>query len=401
MHTLRHVTQVMSIAILALATSPAVAATAFVTNNADADTGSFREAVEAANMNPSVNSIRFRGNVGTIELQETVVYTGAQALSIDGRGTEVGSAAPQSFDLFVADGGGDLTIRNLAFRDGSNGITVDVPGDATGKLSVSLFEVTVQNNSRYGLLIEDQIDDSAASIWLDVLFSRFLNNGLETGGADLDGVRVNEGGDGDIVANVHHSAFNGNGADGFELDEDDAGDVTLKALHSSFDDNGANPVDTDDGLDIDEDADGSIWVQVAHSTFNGHTDDGIGLDETGNGDIHLSLVQVETSDNGDSGVSADEGGDGDFEIKLVQVLADDNGEEGLNLSEVDGGDFDGSAVGSSFSCNGPVSICHGAVGIAVEQLDDGSGVLRLVNVVLEGNGVPFDLNEVDVTGPGF
>lgn len=395
MHTLRHVTHVVSIAIFALTTSPAVAATAFVTNNADDGTGSFRAAVKTANTNASVNSIRFRGNVGTIALGDAVVYTGTQALSIDGRGSEVSSITTGSFDLFAATGGGDLTFRNIAFSNGgANGISVDVPAAATGKLSVSLFEVTVANNARYGLLIEDQIDDSPASIWLDVIFSRFLDNGLAAGIDDLDGVRVNEGGDGDIVANVHHSDFNGNGADGFELDEDDTGDVSLKALHSSFDDNGQNPADTDDGMDIDEDADGSIWVQVAHSTFSGHTDDGIGLDETGSGGIHLSLVQVETSDNGDSGISADEGDDGDFEMKLVQVRADDNGEEGVNLSEVGSGNFDGSAVGSSFSGNNDV-------GIAIEQLNDGTGVLRLVNVVLEDNGVDFDLDGVEVTGPGF
>ena len=399
MHIVKHLMPAGSIAVLVLAATPAMAATVFVTNNGDdvldPPAGSFRAAVEAASMDASVTSIRFRGDLGTIELQDTVIYSGPQSLSIDGRGTEVSSIATGNFDLFEANGGADLTFRNLAFSNGGgNGITVEVPGNAEGNLSVSLFDVTVESNSRYGLLIEDQVDDSSASIWLDVLFSRFLGNGLEIGIGDLDGVRVNEGGDGDIVASVHHSEFNGNGADGFELDEDDAGDVTLKALHSSFDENGQNPADTDDGMDIDEDADGSIWVQVAHSTFNGHTDDGIGLDETGNGDIHLSLVQVETSDNGDSGVSADEGDAGNFEIKLVQVLADGNDEEGLNLSEVGGGDFVGSAVGSSFSGNGEV-------GIAVEQLDDGSGVLRLVNVVLEGNGVAIELNGVDVTGPGF
>ena len=84
---------VMIAAVVGLLAAPATAATALVSNTADAGAGSFRAAVEAANSDPAITSIRFRRDLGTIELQSTVTYTGTQALTIDGRGTEIASAA--------------------------------------------------------------------------------------------------------------------------------------------------------------------------------------------------------------------------------------------------------------------------------------------------------------------
>ena len=354
----------------------------------------------------SITSILFRRDLGTIELRRPVIYSGPQALSIDGRGTEIGSAAPQTFDLFIADGGGDLTLRDLTFKKGDNGVLVEIPFDADGLVSVALFDVAVIDNLRFGLSIDE--DDPtlgepfAASISLVVASSHFARNGrLETDDedeGDVDAVRVNERGDGDITAAVINSAFIDNGADGFELDEEGLGDATMTALHSSFDGNGTHRPGGDDGLDIDEDdvededeSDGSIWLNVVGSTFNGNTDDGIGLDEAVGGDLQITLVQVEASGNTDSGISADEGAAGNYEVKFVLVTADENDDKGADMTEAGDGDFDGRAVTSSFSFNADD-------GIAVEQLDAGSGVLRLVNVILEGNGnePPIDADGVDV-----
>lgn len=385
---------VVCFAAVGLMTAPATAATVFVSNNANDGTGSFRAAVAAATANPSITSILFRRDLGTIELESTVMYSGEQDLSIHGRDTDIGSAAPQTFDLFIADGGGDLTLRALTFQDGANGVVVEVPGDADGQISVSLFDVTVVDNLLFGLLIEEddpsEDDAFAASISLVVLASHFEGNGLVT--ADVDAVRVNERGDGDITAAVINSQFINNGADGFELDEEGLGDATLTALHSVFDDNGLTRTGGDDGLDIDESDDGSIWLNVVGSTFNGSTDDGIGLDEEGSGDLHIRLVQVEASGNTDSGISADEGDEGDYEVQFVHVTADENDDKGADMTEAGDGDFDGRAATSSFSLN----VDHG---IAVEQLDTGSGVLRLVNVTIEDNGngaIDADPDEVEV-----
>jgi hypothetical protein len=409
MHTLKHVTSAGSIAVLVLATAPAIAATASVTNDNNSGAGSFRAAVRVANANPSINLIRFRGNLGTINLESTATYTGGQDLAIHGSGTEISSAVPQTFDLFVASGGGNLTLKDITFQDGDSGVVVEVPGDAEGEISVSLLGVTITDNLRFGLEIDENDpapgEPFAASIGLSVAFSRFARNGLldtdDEDEGDVDAVRVNERGDGDITATVIHSTFTDNGADGFELDEEGLGDATMTALHSSFDDNGTHRVGGDDGLDIDESEDGGIWLNVVGSTFNGSTDDGIGLDEsddeTGTGDLHLTLVNVEASSNTDSGISVDEGGPGNFEAKFVLVSAEENDDKGADMTEADDGNFDGRAVNSSFSLNADD-------GIAVEQVAPGVGALLLVNVALDDNGnePPVDADGVTVTqvGPG-
>jgi hypothetical protein len=399
MSTLKAVLHVTSIGVMALAALPAIAATVNVTNNNGTGAGSFRAAVDAANGNSAITSIRFNGNLGTIALETTVVYSGAQPLSIDGRGTDIMAAAAQTIDLFVAEGGGDLTLRNLTFRAGDNGVLVEVPASAEGQVSVALYDVTVVDNLRFGLSIDE--DDPipgepfAASISLVVASSHFARNGLlateDEDEGDVDAVRVNERGDGDITAAVIGSVFFDNGADGFELDEEGLGDTTLTALGSSFDDNGVAREGGDDGLDIDESEDGSIWLNVVDSTFNGSTDDGIGLDESDDGDLHITLVQVEASANEDSGISADEGDSGNYEAKFVLVTADENEDKGADMTEAGAGDFDGRAVTSSFSFNLDD-------GIAVEQLDGGSGALQLIDTTVDGNGSQaIDADGVTVT----
>jgi hypothetical protein len=396
---------VLIAAIAGLLAAPATAATAWVSNTAEAGAGSFRAAVEAANSDPTITSVRFRRDLGTIELQSTVTYAGAQALTIDGRGTVIGSAATQTFDLFVVEGGGDLTLRNLTFREGDNGILIDIPPFAEGQVSIVMLDVIVVDNLRFGLSIDegDQTPEEpfGASISLVISSSRFERNGLldtdDEDEGDVDAVRVNERGDGDITAVVIQSVFVDNGADGFELDEEGPGDATLTALNSSFDRNGATRPTGDDGLDIDESEDGGIWLKVVGSSFNRSTDDGIGLDESGEGDLEISLLQVEASANLDSGISADEADGGDFEIQLVRVTADENEDKGADFSEgnpeIAGsgeGDFDGGIVASSFSDNADD-------GIAVEQLAPGIGVLRLLNIALDGNdGEAVDAEGVEV-----
>jgi hypothetical protein len=395
---------------MGLLAAPATAATVFVSNKADDGSGSLRAAVEAANTNAAITSILFKRDLGKIKLESTVIYRGTQALAIDGRGTDIGSDNPQAFDLFIAEGGGDLTLRNLTFKDGDNGIVVEVPGSAEGPISVSLFDVKVVDNQRFGLTIDEDDPDEdaafAASINLVIVASHFAGNGLLEGvddeEGDVDAVRVNERGEGDITATVLNSEFVDNGADGFELDEEGPGDATMTALNSTFDDNGLTRDGGDDGLDIDESEDGGIWLKVVGSSFNGSTDDGIGLDESGEGDLEISLVQVEASGNTDSGISADEADGGDFKVEFVRVTADKNKDKGADLSEGNPdpeaedsgeGDFDGRIVASSFSGNDDD-------GIAVTQLAPGTGILRLVSVALDGAAVDADPAEVTVIRVG-
>jgi hypothetical protein len=379
---MKHSHVLICAALVGLLTTPASAATRFVTNGADSGPGSFRVAVEQANTNSSITSIIFRGGFD-IALGTTVTYEGAQPLRIDGRGTTIDGGGGL-FDLFLANGGGDLDLRRLAFRNsGWNGILVAIPGDALGDISVSLFDVTISDNALFGLLVDDLTDSSDASISLDISSSRVTGNGRDD--VDLDGVRVDEGGDGDIVASVHRSEFTGNGADGFELDESGVGDVVLFARHSTFDGNGQTPGDTDDGVDIDEADDGDVWFRIVHATFDDNTDDGIDMDEDGEGDMHASLVQVETLGNGDKGVNLGENGPGDFEAKVNVVLIEGNGDVGLRMREFDDGDFFARVVRSAVLGND--------LDIEVEEDGDGAGTLRLQNVsydTFEPDGVTLE-----------
>src|SRR5262245_7570555 len=82
-------------------------ATAFVTNADNAGEGSFRAAIVEANSDPAIKNIEFRPGVGTIALASGVVFSGSQALSIDGKRAVIdGSGAGGT--AFRTTGGGDL-----------------------------------------------------------------------------------------------------------------------------------------------------------------------------------------------------------------------------------------------------------------------------------------------------
>ena len=101
------------------------------------------------------------------------------------------------------------------------------------------------------MLINDQLDPSVpedengdpippgpnpngsdATVEVTVLGSRFSGNGNTEGVSvsDNDGLRVNEGGLGDLKLTVRLSVFEENGADGIEVDERGDGDARVDML---------------------------------------------------------------------------------------------------------------------------------------------------------------------------
>ena len=64
----------------------APAATVFVSNSHDSGPGSFRDAIDKANANHAITRVQFLGRVSTIDLQQTVWFTGPQNLTIAGNG---------------------------------------------------------------------------------------------------------------------------------------------------------------------------------------------------------------------------------------------------------------------------------------------------------------------------
>lgn len=182
-----------------------------VSSNADDGPGSFRAAIDAANADPSVGTIRFAAGLGQIRLSEPVTYSGPQALVIEGEGARlIGRGLPDATSALVADGGGNLTLRRLTVIGApGNRITVKVPDDASGTLVVRLQNVTIRENGLHGILINDQAEyftdpastseeGSPASLLVEVIDSRFERNGFSL--IDSDGLRINEGGEGTLEA---------------------------------------------------------------------------------------------------------------------------------------------------------------------------------------------------------
>ena len=98
----------------------------------------------------------------------------------------------------------------------AEGIVVQVPPTATGTIRVSLVNVDIVNNDGHGVLVNDQEDPStvdgvqpdpdgsAATLDVSVINCRFIHNGYSV--SDRDGLRVNEGGDGDLIITVKYTS---------------------------------------------------------------------------------------------------------------------------------------------------------------------------------------------------
>lgn len=365
----------------------AAAKTVIVTDGSDAGPGTFRAAIEQANVDPKIGKIMIAKDVGTIELSDTVTYTGMQDMSIVGKGTVIQPVAGSEgvFDLFASTSGADLSLTKLTIQDGAKGVFIPVPADADWDISVYVKEVEVQYNTLFGLHIDDQTNNSDASIRLAVLHSTFTGNG--TGDLDFDGIRVDEGGTGSIDARVIGCHIDENGGDGLELDERGSGSVGLEAVGSTFDGNGFfDPEDLDDGIDIDEADDGGLRVRMVGCTVNGNFDQGLDLDEEQGGDVEISLVKVRANGNVREGIKVDEklledeNGDpipgtsaGDLTVSLVLVDASGNaGEEGIALTEEGDGNFFASIRNVTAGWNGKegIDLSEGGIGDLMAQLRD-------------------------------
>ena len=95
--------------------------------------------------------------------------------------------------------------------------------EATGTIHVALSHVDILDNLGHGVLVNDQEDPStvdgvqpnangsAASVRVSVDNCRFVGNGYSV--SDRDGLRVNEGGDGDLIITVNKPVAADNAAD--------------------------------------------------------------------------------------------------------------------------------------------------------------------------------------------
>ncbi len=441
----------VTIATLTMTSSTLLAATAKVTSSGDSGDGTFRAAVEEANSDESISSIQFSPGVGTVALQSSVTYTGGQKLTINGRGVVIEPEAGGIFDLFVGDGGGDIRLEVMTLQNsGGAGVFIDVPDDATGTMAVSLLQVTLADNGLEGLLIDDcdgpDLDTcggSDAGVDLTVSSSTISGNGRSPGVSDVDAIRINERGGGDVSVSIQNSSIDSNGGDGLEVEEGHAGTVHLIARNSTLNDNGdQDPDDLEDGIDIDErgegdvvvnfvnvvvrdcydeaidlneddegdidarfirvqalgakggdgircreDGDGSIVVVATQTSAIGNDDEGIQLEEQGEGDLVVQLQEVASIDNDDHGIQMEESDGGSLGAQLNDLIVDNNNDDGLQMEEADEGDLLAEVADSAITNNDNY-------GIKAEQGDDGIGHLSLTNVDLSNNGD----GELDVDG---
>lgn len=427
--------------------------TVSVTTEADAGPGSFRDAVTKANGNPSVTAIRFRSNVHAIALAAPITFSGGQSLRIDGNNAEIsGAALAPSQSALVADGGADLEIHNLIVRGApGTGITVAIPAGRTGVVSIVLDEIAAIGNGLHGVLINDQAEyfndpastsdlGSAASVSVQVLRSRFIANGFAA--IDQDGLRVNEGGAGDLEAVIRGTLVTDNGGDGIELDERSDGNADFSIETTDLLRNGAfDPSDFDDGIDVDESGAGDLVGQFASVRANANYEQGVDLNENDAGDLRVTMTKVEGSGNAEEGIEFEEdddfAGGGDLIADLTGIVANGNGasdgDAGLKLREKGAGnlsaklgdvkastnhiagvllredssgdlgaDLDGiQAIGNgddgiAFDENSSGSLTASltrstarnnvAAGVSAEQATTGSGLLTIVALLQSGNG---------------
>jgi hypothetical protein len=390
----------MAAGVAGLSSSAANAQSVTVTSDADVGDGSLRDAIAQANADAAINLIIIKQDVCTIEIGSALEYTGAQDLSVDGKGATILAADTfADVGMVISSSGANLSLWRLTIdgdfeegETGANGVLIPVPAEQEGELSVFLKDVSLVNNGLFGLHIADQEDDSDATLRLTVLDSLVANNGI--GESDFDGIRVDDGGGGDIITNIVNSQIDGNGGDGLELDERGEGIVELDVVGSSFSGNGFfDPEDLDDGLDIDEADDGGMVVRIVNSTFTDNFDEGLDLDEEDAGDVQVSIVNVNADNNIDEGIKiSEEDGGGLFAMLSNVTVIGSQDDDGIQLEEADEGSLDVTVVNL-------IATDNDKFGLKVEQetVGEDTGTLKLRNSTLEPNGDgELDLEGVDL-----
>jgi hypothetical protein len=441
-----------------LAAPAAHAGLAIVSNGNDSGAGSLRAALASGN-----DTIRILKSVGNITINSTLVYDGTAPLTIKGKGQTVATAS--NVTLFAATEGADVSISDLNFAGpggfdifnrgdlsgpAGKGIFVDLRDDQTGTLSLKLSGVTVSGVANHGIHVSDCSladdcgggsggggDGSAASI--RIVLNNVTVDDAGNGTFDADGLRVDERGDGGIIARISGSTFIHVGADGVELDEGNNGGVNARIRFTDFTANGnycqeavidpfipdpdegefepqdqvtdadipsvfGSPDDSciersvdfydpdpetgieyveafefsrdpDDGIDIDEAGDGSVNSTMVHSSINGNFDEGVDYDEAEDGSIHVLYVDTAASENADDGFKHSEEGEGGVYARVIQSSSMKNGGKGFVFEEEDEGDLAVKVDATQTADNDDSD----ATGIKAVQEDEGTGRLKVRN----------------------
>ena len=436
------------------APGPAMAETIRVTDNGDtADGATLRAALAAAAKSDEATEIVIDVD-DEIEINSTLTYDGNAPLTI--RGEDANVFTQRNITMLAVTAGADLTVEGVMFSvlnqlgefsienrgdadgDGGKGIFVDVRDDQEGVVTLTLIGVSVMGTSNHGIHVSDcdLADDcggggggagggSAASI--EVILDRVFVIAAGRGEFDADGVRVDERGPGSIHFTANESSFTAVGADGVELDEGQDGDVIAIVTASEFSENGSycdpaileaflpdapegafedgemaeadipGPVtgspddscierevelyasgsveeyefgiDLDDGIDIDEAGPGSLRAIMVSSSISSNLDEGIDFDEEDEGDIEVTFIGTRAWRNTDDGFKNSESGPGGVTATMIGSSATDNGGKGAVFEEEDAGDVRVTVINSETSGNDDGD----DTGLELVQEDDGTG----------------------------
>ncbi len=377
-----------------------------VSSAADAGAGSFRAAIDEANADPSVTEIRLSSGLGTIASASPLVYSGPQAIAIVGGGAVVDASAAGGDGLVLA-AHSAVSVRDLTVRSAQgNGISVLVDGAATGIVNVVLTNVEVQGNGGHGVLVNDQVDylsnpdattngGSDATLHVEVTGSRFIENGFSA--LDRDGLRLNEGGLGDLDVQLNDLVVRGNGGDGIELDERSEGSALFKLRGSTLTGNGSfSAEDYDDGIDVDELDAGDLRGAITNSTISDNWEQGVDLNENHAGHLVIAMTDVVASGNAEEGIEFEEdddfAGGGDLVATLVRTTTNGNarndGDAGLKLREKGDGNVDAHITGA-------ISNGNTAGGILIREDAGGNLTTTVRDAVANqnaGHGIQYDEN---------
>ena len=366
----------------------------FVVSSAqDSGDATFRAAIEAANINPAITEIRF--NVSEpIQLLSAIQYLGQQSLVFVGQGVQIDGSQLVEGDLLVTKTGASLTFYQMTFNQSPNRmITVRIPTETVGEVSVLLQDVTIRRAGREALYIADHLVlennvfvGAPASIKLTIINGVFSENGLKDSGSD--GVRVIEFGEGDVVVDIRNSVMNGNGDDGLDLAENDAGDMDVYAQQLSVNNNGAfDTNNAEDGIDIDEAGSGNFYLVLKGAQVNNSSDEGLDLDESGDGHMIITLRDIESNNNGDESVRIDESGAGHIDALLFNVTSNNNGDDGMQIRESNAGRISLNFIDVNANKNEKY-------GIRIGQFTDNDEIDPEENLgqVLNGGGITVDEN---------
>ncbi len=418
--------------VAAASVAPASAAELLVTTGADSGEGSLRAALEQAAKGEG-NAQIFVTTGDDIQIEAPLTYEGTTPLGLYGSGQVI--KTDKNINLLSVTKGADLTVNELSFqgpggfsiekrgdKDGpaGKGIFVGVPKDRTGTVHLDLQKVTVSDVAGHGVHVSDcsladscgnggggEGSGSPASVSVRLSDVEIANAGQ--GRFDGDGLRVDERSEGDIVFHAHHSKFTHMGADGIELDEGEAGSVIATAVDTAFNENGTycDPKllekllpqkakgKFEDGEMAEADVPANVTGSPDDSCFEREVklydsgsvkkyeiaidlDDGFDIDEAGEGDLIAVLSDVEVKDNHDEGIDFDEADAGKVSFSFRDGEAEGQTDDGVKISEEGAG-------GVTALVHEVSSKKNGGKGLVFEQADEGDIDVVAVKVETEGN----------------